>query len=340
MYNNLYKLFSRKDESELQSRSLLEDFNTEAFVGLLKGNDSLKEKFIKQFLNLPEDNYEILTQVSKSLKKLNTGDSDCRIDIILEGKGNVVFIECKVNSTEGFEQLNRYQKALGLHYPYHNKVLLYITKNYDPKTFIDCNFKQYRWFEIARFLNEVEEKTYYKTEYLSFLKNQGMAQEYVMTKENFEALKVLQKTVEIAQTYIENSKKDFECLFGIKSVNSNWNWGEIQRSNRFCNLSQNILDGEGYSEIVYSIEFDTSELSAHIFVDKNHELFNDFKALKTLPTMEFIEFSDDRGASFYIKESLERFIDNEDSLSLVANWYSDTFRTFKCFIDTNKNVFK
>lgn len=340
MYNNLYKLFRRKDESETQNRSLLEDFNTEVFVGLLKGNDSLKEKFVKQFLKLPEDDYEILTQVSKSLKKLKTGDSDCRIDIILEGKRNVVFIECKVNSIEGFEQLNRYQKALELHYPDHNKVLLYITKSYDPKAIRDYSFKQYRWFEVARFLNEIEENSYYKTEYLSFLKNQGMAQEYVMTKENFEALKVLQKTVEIAQTYIENSKADFQCSFGIKSVNSNWNWGEIKRSNRFCNLSENILKGEGYSEIVYSIEFDTSELSVHVFVDKNHELFNDFKELEKLPNMEFIEFSDDRGASFYRKESLEKFIDNEDSLSLVANWYSDTFKTFKCFIDTNKAVFK
>lgn len=333
MYLNLYKLFKRDDPQENKNKTLLEDFNTESFVGLLKGNEDLKTGFLYNFLKLSNDEYTINTQISKNISNKHQDYPDCRIDIVLEGKNNIVFIECKVNSPEGYKQLERYQVALETHYPNKTKTLLYITKNYDPKNILNYNFKQYRWYEIADFLIHHTTRNYYINEYILFLKEQKMTQDTKLLLENINALKVLQKTVEIGLTYIENSKQDFENIFGKTKGNSNQNWGEIKRANRFCNLTENILKGDGYSEILYSIEFETVELSTHLYIDKSHSLYKQFLALEYPKELSLIER--DTGASLYIKDQLDNYLEKEDSIILIKDWYLNSFKLFKRFLEKN-----
>ncbi|MDM1046484.1 PD-(D/E)XK nuclease family protein [Myroides sp. 1354] len=331
MYNNLYKLFKRDDSQEKKNKTLLEDFNTESFVGLLKGNEDLKTAFLYTFLKLSNDKYSINTQISKNISNTHQEYSDCRIDIVLEGKDNIVFIECKVNSQEGYKQLERYQVALETHYPNKTKTLLYITKNYAPKNILNYNFKQYRWYEIADFLIHYTTRNYYINEYILFLKEQKMTQDTKLLLENINALKVLQKTVEIGLTYIENSKQDFETRFGKTKGNSNQNWGEIKRSNRFCNLTENILKGDGYSEMLYSIEFETVELSTHLFIERNHSLYKQFINIEYPKELTLIEI--DTGASLYIKDQLDSYLEKDDSITLIKEWYLKSFDLFKNYLD-------
>jgi len=104
MLLDLIKLYKKQGESK---RTPLEDFNTECFAGILKMYPDIKKAFIYSFLKLPKDNYRVLTQVRKNL--LNR--ENCIIDLVLESNGHTCFIENKVESKEGWEQLEYAENA-------------------------------------------------------------------------------------------------------------------------------------------------------------------------------------------------------------------------------------
>ena len=147
MIPDLLKLFKQFKNSD---KTPLEDFNTETFAGIMNLYVNVKDELIESLFKLPQDNYRVSTQLKKDLKD----DVNCIIDLVLEGDENICFIENKVNSHEGYKQLERYSKVLKEYYPQKKQFLFYCTKNSDPKNsdskFDQFNFKQFRWYEIAK----------------------------------------------------------------------------------------------------------------------------------------------------------------------------------------------
>jgi hypothetical protein len=144
----------------------LEDFFTEIFTYLLKSNPSLMDDWIKEFKisSIKPNNVYISTQ--ESFDALNYHFSGSRPDIFIElsddNKKDLIFVECKIGSCEGHNQLKRYAEHLD-NIEYINRgILIYITKDYDKKNglaiFESCNnknklkFIQFRWYEIYQFL--------------------------------------------------------------------------------------------------------------------------------------------------------------------------------------------
>jgi len=156
MFNQLFKLFKRKTK-----KTPLEDYTTEVFVCILNQYDDIKNKFCK-LLDLPDDDYIVTTQVMYRLED----DNDCIIDIQLKGIDNICFIENKVDSSEGVRQLERYSKVLDLRLEKETR-LVYCTKYAEEKQIQHHNFKQFRWFEIAKFLKEFEQYIIVR-DYISF----------------------------------------------------------------------------------------------------------------------------------------------------------------------------
>ena len=125
MINNLFKLYLRNT-----SKTPLEDFTTEAFAGILKYDPIIKNEFIRVFLKIPQGEYQIKTQVKYDLEN----DMNCIVDLVFENEDIICFIENKVNSKEGYRQLERYSKVLDIYNLENKKTYLrYCTKYYDNK---------------------------------------------------------------------------------------------------------------------------------------------------------------------------------------------------------------
>lgn len=121
MFNNLYKLYKKS----ATDRTPLEDYNTECFSELLQFYPSILNSFV-EFLNLPEGNYKVFTQSKYNL----SNDPNCIIDMVLESESVICFIENKVNSKEGWEQLTSYGKVLDS-FKKKQTYLKYCTKHLD-----------------------------------------------------------------------------------------------------------------------------------------------------------------------------------------------------------------
>lgn len=177
----------------------LEDFFTEIVAHLLESSQELLFSWFKYFHVFDEYDYEnasVSTQLT--FASLEQHSTESRPDIVIElvsaTKTDILFIESKIASQEGVDQLERYAEILDSLSAYRNKALLYITRDFDPKdeqgifkqiSTSGVKFKQLRWYEFYQFLT-TQESTELIQEVISFM------QEYRMTQGNqFSSLDVL-----------------------------------------------------------------------------------------------------------------------------------------------------
>ena len=149
----------------------LEDFFTEIFAHLLKADSNLLDEWLKEFKisNLQPEYQQISTQ--ESFDAINEHFSGSRPDIYIEiadkYSKELILIECKIGSTEGPNQLQRYAEHMDKIKSISSGILIYITRDYDNKNskliFENCKnknklkFKQLRWYENYLFLMKYNE---------------------------------------------------------------------------------------------------------------------------------------------------------------------------------------
>ncbi len=149
----------------------LEDFFTEIFSYLLESNTSLMHSWLREFRlsNIKFENIIVNTQ--ESFDALEAHSSGSRPDIYVELSNEhvreLIFVESKIGSNEGQDQLKRYAEHLDSMDFIDRGVVVYVTRDYDKKDrnsiFKDCknkdklDFKQLRWFENYHFLKKYNE---------------------------------------------------------------------------------------------------------------------------------------------------------------------------------------
>ena len=115
----------------------LEDFFTEIFAYLLKSSDALLYEWLNYFSisHIEYDNSFVSTQ--ESYDALDGHLTGSRPDILIElsnkNQNQVIFIECKIDSAEGNNQLRRYAEQLDDISNIDYGVLIYITRDYEKK---------------------------------------------------------------------------------------------------------------------------------------------------------------------------------------------------------------
>ncbi|WP_180955364.1 PD-(D/E)XK nuclease family protein [Peribacillus deserti] len=148
----------------------IEDYLTEIFSPILKSEEKLKS-FLNRFIN---DNYEEVSNVQiftqRTYSKLEGHSVDSRPDMVINYTGgtkkHILFIENKVGSQEGENQLSRYADHLKVHQSKgYNVYLLYLTKYYEPKEdeyILDngSGFTQKRWYEVYNWLSQYKKDLY------------------------------------------------------------------------------------------------------------------------------------------------------------------------------------
>lgn len=159
-----------------------EDFFTEIFAHLLHSNYNVFIEFLRAFKLsdiVPENGHHIMTQL-----QFYGSRPDITIKLSDGDRSDLLFIENKIDSPEGFQQLKKYAEELSRHTHVDRTTLVYITRDYDRKDEKDilrhCPinsqpvFKQLRWHEVYRFLEKYEEDNLV-FEVLKFMEANNMA---------------------------------------------------------------------------------------------------------------------------------------------------------------------
>ena len=160
-----------------------EDYFTEIVAHLLRETDGLLFEWIDHLALVDVENYVdfvISTQVIEE-----EGRPDILIELLTEEGEDLIYIESKLDSYEGKDQLKRYAGELVKKTHAGKRFLLFITRDYEPKdeTAVlkglppgSVAFRQIRWSDFYRFLKPRREDDRLIDEVCSFMEEGRMSQ--------------------------------------------------------------------------------------------------------------------------------------------------------------------
>lgn len=218
----LVALFSRL--LNLNTGSIpLEDFFTELVAYLFSTDKEILYSWLKN-LNLLDINIYLDAYVStqREFEPLDDHRLASRPDILIElvdtKSRSIIFVESKIGSQEGYEQLSRYAEILHGISGFQHKFLLYITRDFDPKDQEDIfknisqstvQFRQLRWHQFYRFLKSqadtmlVQEIVTFMDEYRMAHNNQFSSIDVIALANFTKSLKLMEETMwgEVSQRF-------------------------------------------------------------------------------------------------------------------------------------------
>lgn len=204
----------------LHSHRPTEDFFTEIVAYFFRTN---KELFIDWFNRELATNYsasdaEIYISTQITYEGLDNHNRDSRPDISIEittkSEKDIIFIESKIGSTEGDNQLQNYADILSSIPDIKKRYLIYITKDYEPKnqeSIIRDHaviFHQTRWYKFFIFLNNKYKNISLSPEILNFMKGQGMTNHNKFTSLDLLALSGFKRVISIMDETLKGNIKD------------------------------------------------------------------------------------------------------------------------------------
>jgi PD-(D/E)XK nuclease superfamily len=169
----------------------LEDFFSELVAYLFITNKEILYAWLKH-LDLPDaadysDAYISTQQAFEPLEgHLSGSRPDILIEVVNDIDADIIFIESKIGSQEGIDQLSRYAEILhklSSQNKFRNKFLIYITRDFEPKDRAtifknipksNVQFKQLRWHQFYQFLRSQEDTTLVQ-EIIIFMQEYRMA---------------------------------------------------------------------------------------------------------------------------------------------------------------------
>lgn len=324
LLNQLLKLYKKH-----RTNTPLEDFTTEALVGVLNIEQEVKQAFIEDFLHLKIQDYHIKSQVKYSLKD----DTDCIVDLVIEGENNICFIENKVNSNEGYRQIERYGKVLDNYSKNGFQTsLIYCTKYPEKKEYGLHNFKQIHWHQIAKFLKKYNSNNLVQ-EFIIFLTTNDMALDTTMNTKNYLTIENIQNTLNILNSYLEKEKPVFEETFITETkVSDGRTMSQILNHNRLIYYYKDIIANGGWSEIKYGILLNEPSIYVGIYVDKSNYDFDNLREALNETKVPFEIHEYNKGISFLLKKSISRYLNDENGELEISEWYKNAFMRFASFI--------
>lgn len=326
MFINLFNLV----KSTSQVKTPLEDFTTEGFSGILKQNENILKAFLL-WLELPKGNYKVSTQVKYALED----DDNCIVDMVLESETTVCFIENKVNSKEGYRQIERYAKVLDL-IEKPNKFLKYCTKRVDIKPYLYHNFQQFRWYEIANWLQKEYSEVGIVKDYLKFLKKHQMAKDTSITTDTVITMNKFLQTYEAMEFHVKNAETEFMKFFPNVNLKRS-NRSEIkmiESSDRMDRYVPKVLKNRIQDcEILYCIHFESVKLQTQIWISLAHPQSRDL--LGRAKKFGFQIWENEYGIGIFEDCKLYQFIESQNSDQEIKDWFAQSFEKFRNFIDSN-----
>ena len=213
----------------------LEDFFTELVAYLFSKNKEILYAWLKDLNLLSTNTYlDVYISTQREFEPLDGHLLGSRPDLLIElvddTSRSIIFIESKIASQEGYEQLSRYAEILSKLPGFHEKFLLYITRDFEPKdkAVIFKNipdsivhFKQLRWHQFHRFLQS-HASTMLVQEVIAFMNEHQMAHNNQFSSIDIIALANFTRSLKLMEEAMwgEVSQRFEKVLGAIKRQNA------------------------------------------------------------------------------------------------------------------------
>jgi hypothetical protein len=337
LFNKLFYLRLRN------SNNPYEDYLTEIFAECLKDNN-----FQNEFLSLigivdSEDHMVVQTQ--ETFKKLSHHTIGSKPDVTIYGLNHTIFIEAKLSSNEGIDQLQRY--AEHLEFKEGRKLLVYLTEYYDPKDKAEIikncensiEFVQIRWHQVYACLEKINSTLH--TEFKKYMEDKKMNRSHQFAPADIIALTGFSKVRSLMDnTMGDEVLKRFEECVGKprvgKSIMENVEYHERylistqKANNSWMGLGYYLNpEGKDYPNLRLVIEVDPNSPKyreiVSVFQSVSNNIENHWKGYALNEAKAW--------AGIYIQSSLKEHLAQEDHVQSVKYFFLNSLDEYEKIID-------
>lgn len=328
----------------------LEDFFTEMIAHLLESNQELLFSWFKYLQVFDEYEYEnasVSTQLTFTSLEQHSTESrpDIVIELVSETKTDILFIESKIASQEGADQLKRYAEILDSLAAYQKKLLLYITRDFDPKDeqgvlkhipASSVKFKQLRWYEFYQFLL-TQESTELIQEVILFMQEYRMTQSNqfssldILSLSNFpSALKLMEATLwgevnekfaSVLDNYLNITRRKHKALDELQKFGRYIITVWMPDGRWWCGLGFFVktVNSADYPSVQVRLEVDPRSPKRAIIIPAMREISNQFS------DWQGYRLNEPNAWSGIVKEkSLRDFLSQEDHVKAIEKFFLES----------------
>jgi hypothetical protein len=330
LFSRLLKLHTLHPET-----TPLEDFFTEIVAHLFSVSRETLFSWIEHLSLLDTSRYteppHVWTQ--SGFEPLGHHSVGTRFDILIElsdgSCSDWIAIESKISAREGPDQLRRYAQVLAAKQDIRERILLYITRDYDPKDESSIlqglestvRFKQLRWYEFYNFLQS-RPRDVFTDEIVKFMEEKRMAQSNQFTAVDVLTLSNLHRALNLMdETMGEEVRSKFRDVLGsVSSPYSHLRWSEYSLTARLdgwkCGLGywwgDNVTD---YPTVGIYMEVSPKSKS-------RQEIINAMQKISQRPGWSSYDLNDPTAWSGVIRErSLRDFLSKEDHVAEIKAYF-------------------
>ncbi len=332
LFNRLLKLHN--------GSTPLEDFFTELVAHLFSTNKEILYAWLKylHLLDIDADDAYISTQ--QTFERLSHHFSDSRPDIIIElvdgDNRDIIFIESKIGSSEGCNQLQRYTEILDKLPGFRNKNIIYITRDFEPKergTIFQVipeskvYFKQSRWHQFYQFL-KAHADTMLVEEIIKFMQEHHMAHNNQFSSIDVIALANFTKSLKlIEQTMWGEVSQRFNQVLGSMLSRAMTRAGlhNHQRYLMYSRMSDKWWCGLGFMlDASNSTDYPTVYLTLEVDPksQRREEIIAAMKAICKQPGWQGYDLDNSKAWSrIILGRSLQSFLSEEDHIVAIQKFF-------------------
>ncbi|MBD2080399.1 PD-(D/E)XK nuclease family protein [Leptolyngbya sp. FACHB-17] len=323
----------------------LEDFFTELVAYLFSKNQEILYAWLED-LNLLDTNTYLDVHISTQREfepldgHLLGGRPDLLIELVDNRSSSLIFIESKIASQEGYEQLSRYAEILHKLPGFHKKILLYITRDFEPKdkTVIFKNipdsivhFKQLRWHQFHRFLQSYT-GTILVQEVIEFMNEHQMAHNNQFSSIDVIALANFTKSLKLMEEAMwgEVSQRFEKVLGAIKRQNAALT--QMQLHGRYL-MTADMPSGKWWCGLGFILktssltDYPTVRLMLEVAPSSNRriEIIDAMKDIYKQYNWQGYGLNDAKAWSGIAREkSLQDFLSEEDHIAAIKQFFLQT----------------
>ncbi|PHM10669.1 PD-(D/E)XK nuclease family protein [Nostoc sp. 'Peltigera malacea cyanobiont' DB3992] len=343
-----------------------EDFFTEIVAYFLSLNNDILIDWLKHHSIISHDNYSsIKISTQQEHKGLESHPDDSRLDIAVElSTGlntDVIFLESKIGAKDGNNALRKYADILSNLPNVRHRILIYITRDYDPKDELKqydydpkpaikeyclelspkINFFQLRWYQFYSFL-EKHAFDILAQEILIFMRNNRMSHTNQFSSVDLLTMVNFNKTLNLMEsTLSEEVQQEFKLAFGgvIKGAASRTQWKWDERYIIYTHFSPSTWDlwcGLGYFGLNPINLTDYPYLGIFLqvspkfgqrpkIIESMQKIINDKPNIWTPVNLKVLP----AWSGIFYRKSLQEFLSEKDQISAIKLFFQESIKELK-----------
>ncbi|MEH2059929.1 MAG: PD-(D/E)XK nuclease family protein [Nostoc sp.] len=339
-----------------------EDFFTEIVAYFLSLNNDILLGWLKHHSIISDDNYSsIKISTQQEHKGLESHPDDSRLDIAVElSTGlntDVIFIESKIGAKDGNNALRKYADILSNLPNVRHRILIYITRDYDPKDKLKeddpkpaikeyclelspkINFFQLRWYQFYSLLKE-RASDILAQEILIFMRKNGMSHTNQFSSVDLLTMVNFNKTLNLMESTLNEEVQDkFKLAFGgvIKGAASmtQWRWRsryiiytKFSGDNFWCGLGYFNLNPDNLAEYPYlgiCLEVSPGFIERPKIIKSMQKVINDKPNIWTPVNLTILP----AWSAIFYQKSLQDFLSEKDQLSAIKLFFQESIKELK-----------